>query len=72
MDQLTIRAGIDGVLQEVDVEVGQRVAIGTILAKVADPTKLKAVLKIPETQMKDVASDSDATSIPATALFPDT
>jgi HlyD family secretion protein len=52
VDQLTIRAGIDGVLQEVDVEVGQRVPAGTILAKVADPKKLKAELKIAETQMK--------------------
>jgi HlyD family secretion protein len=60
VDQLTIRAGIDGVLQEVDVEVGQRVAAGTILAKVADPTKLKAVLQIPETQMKGVRVGLDA------------
>jgi HlyD family secretion protein len=61
VDQLTVRAGIDGVLQEVDVEVGQRVAIGTILAKVADPKKLKAVLQIAETQMKDVRVGLDAT-----------
>jgi HlyD family secretion protein len=61
VDQLTIRAGIDGVLQEVDVEVGQRVAAGTILAKVADPKKLKAVLQIAETQMKDVRIGLDAT-----------
>jgi HlyD family secretion protein len=61
VDQLTIRAGIDGVLQEVDVEVGQRVPTGTILAKVADPTKLKAVLQIPETQMRDVRIGMDAT-----------
>ena len=61
VDQLTIRAGIDGVLQEVDVEVGQRVTAGAILAKVADPTKLKAVLQIPETQMKDVRVGQDAT-----------
>jgi HlyD family secretion protein len=60
VDQLTIRSGIDGVLQEVDVEVGQRVAAGTILAKVADPTKLKAVLQIAETQMKDVRVGLDA------------
>ncbi len=60
VDQLTIRAGIDGVLQEVDVEVGQRVPAGTILAKVADPTKLKAVLQIPETQMKSVRIGQDA------------
>jgi HlyD family secretion protein len=61
VDQLTIRAGIDGVLQEVDVEVGQRVTAGAILAKVADPTKLKAVLNISENQMKDVRVGLDAT-----------
>lgn len=55
VDQLTIRAGINGQLTEVDVNVGQRVTAGTILAKVADPTKLKAVLQIAETQMKGVA-----------------
>jgi HlyD family secretion protein len=60
VDQLTIRAGIDGVLQEMTVEVGQRVPAGTILAKVNDPTKLKAVLQIAETQMKDVRVGLDA------------
>ncbi|MBV8833093.1 MAG: HlyD family efflux transporter periplasmic adaptor subunit [Acidobacteriaceae bacterium] len=60
VDQLTIRAGVDGVLQEVDVEVGQRVPAGTLLAKVADPKKLKAVLQIAETQMKDVRIGLDA------------
>jgi HlyD family secretion protein len=60
VDQLTIRAGVNGVLQEVDVEVGQRVPAGTVLAKVADPTRLKAVLQIPETQMKDVRIGLDA------------
>lgn len=60
VDQLTIRAGVNGVLQEVDVEVGQRVPAGTVLAKVADPSKLKAVLQIPETQMKDVRIGLDA------------
>jgi HlyD family secretion protein len=61
VDQLTIRAGVDGVLQEVDVEVGQRVPAGTLLAKVADPRRLKAVLQIPETQMKDVRVGQEAT-----------
>src|SRR6185437_490790 len=60
VDQLAIRAGIDGQVQEVDVEVGQRVAAGTILAKVADPTKLKAELKIAETQIKDIAVNQPA------------
>ena len=70
VDQLTIRAGIDGVLQEVDVEVGQRVPAGTILAKVADPTKLKAVLQIAETQMKDVRIGLDATIDTRNGLIP--
>jgi HlyD family secretion protein len=54
LERLKVRAGDEGVLQEVPVEVGQQVTVGTILAKVAQPTKLKAELKIPETQAKDV------------------
>jgi HlyD family secretion protein len=53
-DDLKVRAGIPGVLQEVDVQVGQRVPQGTILAKVVQPEHLKAELKIPETQAKDI------------------
>ncbi len=53
--ELTVRAGTDGVLQQMPVEVGQRVTPGTILAKVAQPSKLKAEIRIPETQAKDVA-----------------
>ncbi len=51
---LQVRAGAGGVLQEISVQVGQRVGPGTILAKVVQPEKLKAELKIPETQAKDV------------------
>jgi HlyD family secretion protein len=51
---LDVQAGIAGVLQQVPVEVGQRVSPGTILARVADPRELKAELRIPETQAKDV------------------
>jgi HlyD family secretion protein len=54
LEALNVRAGADGVLQELDVEVGQRVAAGTPLAKVVQPEHLKAQLKIPETQAKDV------------------
>lgn len=54
LDALSVRAGANGVLQELPVEVGQQVTAGTILAKVAQPTKLKAQLKIAETQAKDV------------------
>jgi HlyD family secretion protein len=53
-DALHVRAGIAGVLQELPVQVGQQVQPGTTLAKVAEPTKLKAQLKIAETQAKDV------------------
>jgi HlyD family secretion protein len=52
--ELHVRAGIAGVLQELPVEVGQQVSPGTNLARVAEPTKLKAELKIAETQAKDV------------------
>jgi HlyD family secretion protein len=54
VQELTIRAGTSGVLQQMPVEVGQRVTPGTILAKVAQPWKLKAEIRIPETQAKDV------------------
>jgi HlyD family secretion protein len=51
---LQVRAGLDGVLQQVPVEVGQRVGPGTNLARVAQPTRLKAVIRVPETQARDV------------------
>ncbi|MCU1286250.1 MAG: Secretion protein HlyD [Acidobacteriales bacterium] len=51
---LKVRAGIAGVLQEVPVQQGQRVSPGATLAKVAQPTHLKAELKIAETQAKDI------------------
>ncbi|MEP6698241.1 MAG: efflux RND transporter periplasmic adaptor subunit [Verrucomicrobiota bacterium] len=54
MEQLKVRAGFAGVLQQLPVEVGQRVTPGTNLARVADPTKLKAQIKIAETQAKDI------------------
>jgi HlyD family secretion protein len=55
VEALHVRAGINGVLQLVPVEVGQRVTPGGNLARVADPKKLKAEIKIAETQAKDVA-----------------
>ncbi len=54
VDDLHVRAGFSGVLQLVSVEVGQQVAPGANLARVADPSRLKAELKIPETQAKDI------------------
>jgi HlyD family secretion protein len=70
VDQLKVRAGIDGLLQEVDVEEGQRVPAGTLLAKVADPKKLKAVLQIAETQMKDVRVGMDASIDTRNGIIP--
>ena len=54
VDALKVRAGIGGVLQELPLQVGQRVTPGTTLAKVVQPSKLKAQLRIAETQAKDV------------------
>ena len=61
VEALHVRAGIDGVLQLVPVEVGQRVTPGTNLARVADTKKLKAEIKIAETQAKDVTIGQKAT-----------
>jgi HlyD family secretion protein len=54
LDGLKVRAGITGVLQEIPVQVGQRLTAGGMLAKVVQPNKLKAQLKIAETQAKDI------------------
>ena len=53
-DELKVRAGLEGMLQLVPVEVGQQVAPGTNLARVANPSRLKAEIKIAETQAKDI------------------
>jgi HlyD family secretion protein len=53
-NELRVRAGLDGMLQLVPVEVGQQVAPGTNLARVANPSRLKAEIKIAETQAKDI------------------
>jgi HlyD family secretion protein len=51
---LAVRAGIGGTLQQVPVEYGQHVSPGTILAKVAEQNRLKAVIKVAETQARDI------------------
>jgi HlyD family secretion protein len=62
LDALKVRAGITGVLQGADppIQVGQRLTQGTILAKIVQPEHLKAELKIPETQAKDIIPDQTA------------
>ncbi|MBA3296134.1 MAG: HlyD family efflux transporter periplasmic adaptor subunit [Acidobacteria bacterium] len=54
LDDLKVKARMNGVLQLVPVEVGSQVAPGTNLARVANPTNLKAELRIAETQTKDI------------------
>ena len=57
---LQVRAGIDGVLQQVAVQAGQRVNPGTTLARVAQPDRLKAEIRVPETQAKDLVAGQRA------------
>jgi HlyD family secretion protein len=60
VDAMVVRAGADGVLQELPLEVGQWAISGATLAKVVQPERLKAVLRIPETQAKDLAIGQSA------------
>jgi HlyD family secretion protein len=54
VNDLRLTAGVSGVLQEVPLEEGQSVTPGTNLARVGDPTRLKAELRIAETQARDI------------------
>jgi HlyD family secretion protein len=54
LDALKVRAGIDGVLVDLPLQVGQHVLPGTMLAKVVQPNHLMAELKVAETQARDV------------------
>jgi HlyD family secretion protein len=58
---LEVSAGDSGVVSDLTLQLGQWVLAGTVLAKVVQPGKLKAVLQIPETQAKDVAIGQKAT-----------
>ncbi|MFZ3244004.1 MAG: HlyD family efflux transporter periplasmic adaptor subunit [Candidatus Acidiferrales bacterium] len=60
VDELTVRAGLNGVLQDEPAQVGQDMASGAELASVAEQTKLKAQLQIPETQVGDVQLNQSA------------
>jgi HlyD family secretion protein len=54
LDALKVRAGISGVLTSLPLAVGQHVTMGTMLAEVVQPNQLKAQLRIPETQARDI------------------
>ncbi|HEX9705860.1 MAG TPA: HlyD family efflux transporter periplasmic adaptor subunit [Gemmatimonadales bacterium] len=58
---LQVRAGAPGVLQELPLQLGQWVTPGEVLARVVQPSRLKGVLRIPETQATDVAIGQRAT-----------
>src|SRR5207244_1246920 len=60
LQALHVKAGMTGVLQQLPVQIGQRMKAGDNLARVADPTKLKAQVKIAETQAKDILIDQKA------------
>lgn len=61
VEKLEVKAGSKGVLQRLLVEEGQRVSPGTLLAQAADPTQLKGVIQISETQAKDIGIGQSAT-----------
>jgi HlyD family secretion protein len=67
---LRVAAGIAGVLQRVEVEQGQRVGPGANLARVAQPNRLKAVVRIAETQARDVQIGQSATVDTRTGVVP--
>jgi HlyD family secretion protein len=54
VDALQVRGGIDGVLVDLPLDVGQHLMPGTMVAKVVQPNHLIAELKIPETQARDI------------------
>jgi multidrug resistance efflux pump len=54
LDALKVRAGIEGVLVDLPLQVGQHVLPGTMLAKIVQPDHLIAELKVAETQARDV------------------
>ncbi len=60
LDALKVRAGIDGVLVDLPLQVGQHVQPGAMLAKVVEPNHLMATLKISETQARDVQAGEPA------------
>ncbi|MGE5487870.1 MAG: efflux RND transporter periplasmic adaptor subunit [bacterium] len=72
MADLRVKAGVHGVLQQIPVEVGQQVSAGANLARIVQPTRLKAELKIPETQAKDVAIGQKAEIDTRNGIIPGT
>jgi multidrug resistance efflux pump len=70
LDGLRVRAGSNGVLQELPLQPGQLVTPGTTLAKIVQPEELKAELKVPETQAKDIALGQPASIDTRNGIIP--
>jgi len=70
LDSLRVRAAISGVLQQVEVEVGQQVGPGSNLIRVAQPGHLKAEVRIAETQARDVQIGQSATIDTRNGIIP--
>jgi HlyD family secretion protein len=74
VDSLKLRAGIEGVLQKLgevsQLQVGQQVAMGANVARVANPKRLKAEIKIPETQAKDIELNQSASIDTRNGIIP--
>lgn len=69
-DNLHVKAGIHGILQELLVDNGSSVQIGTPLARVSDPKRLKAVIRIAETQARDIQQGQKAEIDLRTIIIP--
>ncbi len=72
LDSLQVRAGLEGVLQDVAVEIGQQVTPGMNLARVAEPSRLIARLRVPATQARDVALGQPASVDTRNGVVPGT
>jgi HlyD family secretion protein len=70
VSDLQLTAGVAGVLQEVPLDEGQSVTPGTNLARVGDPSKLKAELRIAETQAKDIQIGQSASVDTRNGIIP--
>jgi HlyD family secretion protein len=70
VEALKVRAGVEGVLQQIPVEVGQRVSPGTNLARVAEPARLKAQVRIAETQARDIQIGQSASIDTRNGIIP--
>lgn len=70
IESMTVRAGAVGVVQELPLEVGMWANAGATLAKVVQPGRLKAVLRVPETQIRDVALGQPASIDTRNGIIP--